>query len=464
MPRQFGSCLLRLTDVERQQLNLVIAALKVSEYTDEVDDIRYRQRFQESRMVESMQDFFDTLVGLAVASDAVPKKMRDQFTKKPVISSYAPLLAQLFEVTRRHKQLNPSANRCEFGKLMMILQDVQKPSIQRTLNLDSPVVLPVKTVGGALAAIQRTEMLEDPEVERYLAQAGEKKAEALRNLIKKYDTNKSEEDRAVLERCLRSIDDVETLILSNIDPLLTLQNAIKQEFMTGSAGRQIAISSGRGGACLSHSHEQHCQYVMESLVLWELVQRKIFLLWSAAEKDMLMDGEGRYQFVNTGQGFQRMCSAPSSYSIMSQCVREAQERMGGQWIGIKVIHLGDRDVPNPLVFIDKYTQIPGLVYPVTQTLKQLKILFGKAIPDVSSAVREVEYPGISNLLREKYRSYEDLRLSILADFFKHAFDGSGDDGGSCIDGRLTSAWNWCQQLSKKMYYEAFMLSGFLGFG
>lgn len=47
-----------------------------------------------------------------------------------------------------------------------------------------------------------------------------------------------------------------------------------------------------------------------------------------------------------------------------------------------------------------------------------------------------------------------LSSSPLQNFF---------DAGSCIDGRLTSAWNWCSNLHKKPYYPLFKLAGFVGF-
>ena len=66
-----------------------------------------------------------------------------------------------------------------------------------------------------------------------------------------------------------------------------------------------------------------------------------------------------------------------------------------------------------------------------------------------------------------YGGLKKLRLDILHDFFRSAFDGSGAenfyDAGSCIDGRLTSAWNWCSQLSSKPYFPIFKLAGFNGF-
>ncbi len=76
-------------------------------------------------------------------------------------------------------------------------------------------------------------------------------------------------------------------------------------------------------------------------------------------------------------------------------------------------------------------------------------------------------PHIAAYLESAFGGVERCRQTILTDFCRHAFNGSGADNffdaGSCIDGRLTSAWNWCSKLEKKPYYPVFKLAGFTGF-
>ena len=254
--------------------------------------------------------------------------------------------------------------------------------------------------------------------------------------------------------CVRSIDDVKVSISMNVAPLNKLIAWLKLFESESDSVHSLAIRSGSEGAMLSHSHEQQCRYAMESLVLWKIVQSNIFEFWECVDRDMLLEGGGSYRFCDTGQGYQRVCGGAKTAGRMRAAVSEAQSEMHG-WQGITVIHMGDRDVPNPLVFIDKYTIIPQMLGPVVSCIEKLEEIF--------DSTRTEAYPGLRNLLKAKYGDPQKLRTIILRDFYRHAFDGSGDDGGSCIDGRLTSAWNWCQLLHKKSYYLAFVLTGFNGF-
>jgi hypothetical protein len=104
-----------------------------------------------------------------------------------------------------------------------------------------------------------------------------------------------------------------------------------------------------------------------------------------------------------------------------------------------VIHLGDNNVPNALTFIDKYNQVGRILQPIVLCIAQLA---GHARGEGLCKDRATrEY------ITRTFGGAERLQRMILGDFFRNGFDGSGADNffdaGSCIDGRLTSAWNWC---------------------
>jgi len=127
---------------------------------------------------------------------------------------------------------------------------------------------------------------------------------------------------------------------------------------------------------------------------------QMFKLWSLAEEDLLAEGN-TYRLTNTGQGLNRVQQAPAvsraMHAILARCqrarpcrrsccapvapsargclarracssrrpapaadaARGAPAQQLGQWVGSAVIHLGDHNVPNALLFIDKYTQARG---------------------------------------------------------------------------------------------------------
>ena len=177
----------------------------------------------------------------------------------------------------------------------------------------------------------------------------------------------------------------------------------------------------------------------------------MFRLWCLAEDDMTRE-RNYYRLSNTGQGLQRVQSAPSVAKAMHGILARCQQRLGG-WVGSSVVHLGDHNVPNALMFIDKYTQVPRILNPVVLVLEELPGM--------------VKDEAVATFIQGNFGGVEAARKEILCDFFRHAFDGSGADNffdaGSCIDGRLTSAWHWCSKIEKKRYYSLFKLAGFVGF-
>lgn len=276
----------------------------------------------------------------------------------------------------------------------------------------------------------------------------------------------------MIRLCLYSISDNNSFLNSNKKPVEDCIQLLLQYFNPSkvSGSQSLAIHDGSNdGSRITHSHEKQFHYVHQSLVLWAAILEDTFRLWYLSEIDLLQN-QNVYDLKQTGQGLQRVQPSPRVYSAMHEILASSKRKLG-EWVGSSVIHLGDNNVPNALIFIDKYTQVSRILGPLVTTLSNLE----KAISDNE---------GLSRYMNS-YGGIEKAKKDILHDFFRFAFDGSGIncsflliifevilsciggfndfDAGSCIDGRLTSAWNWCANISSKPYYSLFRLTGFLSF-
>jgi len=453
---------LRLTLDERKKLRLCEAALNVSEYTDKVDILIWKSK--SGRIHEQIRDICAILSGLAVAANY---HAGQELIANRDFKANEKYFQNVFEIGRRHKILNPERMRTDYGKLIHMLMDSQLAEINNLLEFR--LVKKVKTVHEFLEERDALDLLKNKEAtiatsaisdrgkSRFQVQRDVRaKEKAVKQLINDFSGGFSggKLTREEVEWCLYSLSDNSAFLYFNRDPIDHMIDYLKADFPEGLSDtdtRSLAIRAGIGGSRLSHGHKRQFQFALQTLTLWREIQNDMFKLWYLAEEDLLNENN-YYSLRNTGQGLNRIQSAPRIGKEMYNILHRVQSLIGS-WVGSSVVHLGDHNVPNALTFIDKYTQVPRILNPIVNV--------------IDSIPRLARDTNIADMIEKAHGSIKDCQLDILQDFFKHAFDGSGADNfydaGSCIDGRLTSAWNWCNKLDKKTYYPIFKLAGFNGF-
>jgi len=484
---------MRLTYDERKYLRLIDATMHVSHYTDHMDTAASVNANNARKLALQMKQLCAVLTGMQVSHNY---EQGQQLLQNRDFSTKSAFFQTVLEIGRRYKILNPERMRDSYGKLMYFLQDSRKPEVRDLLEFD--VVSPVRSVWHVLSRSPKgTQLLQDPQLKTATMEISSEgktrpqiqreikaKEAAIKSLASKYcsvqkrrkrhyggmnwsllrsyrDSDSEDADASdelsedVVEQCIYSIGDHSTYLRFNREPCAKLIQYLKEFFDPDDPGPDpkysLAIEEGVNGARLSHPHSRQYTFVLQSMALWREVLDNMFQLWHIAEEDLL-DDEHQYQLADTGQGYQRVQKSIRSVFAMQKILADVQQKVGG-WVGSSIVHLGDHNVPNSLMFIDKYIQVPRFLGPLVLTIEK--------IPELSKSSL-----GMKTYV-DSFGGVGKLQKLILADFFKHAFDGSGADNffdaGSCIDGRLTSAWNWCSSIESKSYFPIFLLTGFSGF-
>ncbi len=447
---------LRLSYDERKSLRTVNAAINVSDYTNTID-IQFKNKAKRKHtQLKKIVAFLSGIVATTSYESA------QEILEDRNFEDHEDMIRKKLEIARRYKITNPEKMRSEYGKLVYLIQDAVGSDIKPLLGVN--ISAPVNTVYDLLEKKDGLRLLDDPALgtatQEILSDKSKTRAaiqleigrknKAVKTVVQRYTSHKLKADD--IELCLYSISDNNSFLNSNRKPITDCIALLKKYFHPATVAPEYSLSIDEGlkGSRLSHSHETQYNYVMQSLNLWAAIVEDTYRLWYLAELDLLSETQP-YELTNTGQGLQRVQQSPRVYRAMHEILHHTQ-RAGG-WVGSSVIHLGDNNVPNALQFIDKYTQVSRILGPLVQTLNNLE-----EACDESDGLKRymMAYGGIEKAIKD-----------VLKDFFTHAFDGSGGDNffeaGSCIDGRLTSAWNWCSSLAAKPYYPLFRLTGFLSF-
>lgn len=454
---------MRLTADERATLRLVEAALSVSDYTSEVDILSYNKAAARKRMHTQLRILCAILTGLTVAADF---KAGAELLESRDFAGNESWFRSCFEISRRHKVSNPQLMKVEYGKLMYCLMDAVSPPIARLLGMD--VVAPIETVASFLAAHGASELLTDPLLPVATAEVvatGKSrpviqreirtKEAAVERLARRYASPARSLPADEVRRALYSLGDNNAYLRFSRDACDTMLGLLRHYFdgPGPAAKNELAILAGRGGARLSHGHTRQYAFVEQSLTLWREITHNMFGLWCMADMDLL-DASNGYTLRNTGQGLHRVQQAPRVERAMANILRNVQAKTRSGWVGSSVVHIADANVPNGYTFLIKYTHVQELLMPVINVISGLSSLAQKDAR-------------VNNLIADAWEDVDGAKRAILRDFFRHAFDGSGADSffsaGSSIDGRMTSAWNWCSKLESKSFYPLFLLSGFTSF-
>ena len=461
---------IRLTHAERKSMRLLSAVIKTTQYTDLVDT----PQSDPKRLHAQISEIFSICMSLVVGTTDIREAIA--LTQDPSsIKSHEGRIRGLIECLRRYKILNPEKFRTDYIKCVYLLQDSQLASVRDGLN-DLSLIADLHTVGAFCRAKGLEGLLREtalplcitpvPRISdlNALNRALRYKNAVVRKVTEKYLNRASE---AEIELAMFSIADMHQFTVQHTMPIDRMLRLIKTHFSPFRIERaefDLGISASHSSQSrLTHSHAQQFLFVVQSLTLWRNLLDRFHDIWATAEREMLDPSNG-YSLEDSGQGkqrIQRRCAKTFAaiQSILESTIEEVKTARyegddaagAGQWIGSRKIHIGDAQVPNGMVFIDKYTNVSRILSPILRVFER--------IAETDEFTRE--------FVRIGYGSSEHLTKVILADFVRHGFDGSGgdtwDDAGSCIDGRLTSTWNWCNSIAKKPFYPAFQLAGFQSF-